>query len=444
MNVDFSEVQSHVLLGFKDPHQMLVFFRILQPAAFRAKLAKLAGYLTWTDRELPLRIAGDAGAPKAAIGFAFRGLQNLLSPNALTWLSTPREAHYPGYSNPKNPAFVDDCNARANALLLDPLADIPRWVVGAPKTAPDGVLIIGASTEAELNASLDKFTDELADSIETIHKELGDRLQGHDHFGYLDGVSKPSVDVQDPKRPQMQMRVANNPLQRYSGETLLLTESNPPSDPPMPAWLACSSFLVFRRLRQDVAGFHTAIADEAKRVSQPVADIATRVLGRSVDGHSPVAAQVNPPTDDFDYADDPKGNLCPFAAHVRRANPRNADRSSHRPIFRRSVTYGPRSPSTFDNPQPDQGNVDRGLLFLCYQASIERQFEYVTRNWLNNHDSVSTPIDALLGKQAGKPGVRDISLGQGTTIKLANYVHATGGGYFLVPTRTALERLSAG
>jgi hypothetical protein len=35
-------------------------------------------------------------------------------------------------------------------------------------------------------------------------------------------------------------------------------------------------------------------------------------------------------------------------------------------------------------PFTDASTGEQGLMFACYQASIERQFEYIVRNWLNN------------------------------------------------------------
>ncbi len=53
-----------------------------------------------------------------------------------------------------------------------------------------------------------------------------------------------------------------------------------------------------------------------------------------------------------------------------------AEVERHR-LLRRGIPFGP--------PWPDTG--EHGLVFLAYQTSIVRQFEYVQRKWLNAQGS---------------------------------------------------------
>src|SRR2546430_17701272 len=54
--------------------------------------------------------------------------------------------------------------------------------------------------------------------------------------------------------------------------------------------------------------------------------------------------------------------------------------------MRRVITYG----ESFSQGAPPGSaagaDADRGLLFLGYQASLERQFEFVTSQWFNKPD----------------------------------------------------------
>src|SRR4029077_18580945 len=95
------------------------------------------------------------------------------------------------------------------------------------------------------------------------------------------------------------------------------------------------SYLVFRELAQDVRGFWRFIAaqtaDEAARVALAQAMVGRRISGEKlipastspIRGVGPDAADIR--RNQFTYDDDPDGTLCPFGAHVRRANPRTGD-----------------------------------------------------------------------------------------------------------------------
>ncbi len=90
----------------------------------------------------------------------------------------------------------------------------------------------------------------------------------------------------------------------------------------------------------------------------------------------------------FQYADDPQGFLVPRAAHVRKVYPRDAatpgggeaDTQTRR-ILRRGITFGASfiegSPSGSPNAADAAFPNDRGLNFLCYQADIQEQFEFL-------------------------------------------------------------------
>ncbi len=70
-------------------------------------------------------------------------------------------------------------------------------------------------------------------------------------------------------------------------------------------------------------------------------------------------------TDIPDYGADPHGKVTPLTAHIRLANPRTASTEKNR-ILRRGYNFS-------QGFTPD-GQLDQGLLFVCYQRSLADGF----------------------------------------------------------------------
>ena len=99
----------------------------------------------------------------------------------------------------------------------------------------------------------------------------------------------------------------------------------------------------------------------------------------------------------------PTACSCPLGAHIRRANPRDATGffdgrlSNRHRIVRRGRAYGP--PLAAAASLEDDG-ADRGLVFVCFQADIWRQFETIQALWIDDGDPFG------LGARQGLPGRR--------------------------------------
>lgn len=223
------------------------------------------------------------------------------------------------------------------------------------------------------------------------------------------------------------------------------------------------SYLVVRELRQDVAAFWRSMQENAERIraadsagsAHVTADwLAERVIGRDRDGHLLCPGNARrPPRDgrpDNDYlflADDPRGAGCPPGSHVRRAYPRDAlaPRPSEGPtllaaannhrILRRGRKFGPK---LADRVRED--GAYRGLLFLCLNTDIARQFEFIQQTWLLNRDfaTLGGEVDPLVGPE-GAMTLRDEPLRR--RIRVETYVQMTGGDYFFLPSLPALRYL---
>lgn len=147
--------------------------------------------------------------------------------------------------------------------------------------------------------------------------------------------------------------------------------------------------------------------------------------------------QTDPAQPIFDGVD-PHGHLTPLGSHIRRANPRDSldggaefapGRKRHR-ILRRGRAY-------------KDGNTN-GLLFMCLNASIERQFEFVQQTWVNSRvfHGLWDEDDPLLSPEQTRQFSVPTPEGR-LKLKLSRrFVTYRGGGYFFVPGRSALRSLT--
>jgi deferrochelatase/peroxidase EfeB len=148
---------------------------------------------------------------------------------------------------------------------------------------------------------------------------------------------------------------------------------------------------------------------------------------------------------DFDYADDPRGARCPLGAHTRRVNPRDgikfgANMTRRHRIIRRGMPYGP--------PLPDgaaDDGVERGLLFLCFNADLVRQFEFIQREWVldGNIFGLDTDQDPLIGDGTGSGKMTVPGDPPRFLAPLPRFVTVRGGEYLFVPSRRGLAALAA-
>jgi deferrochelatase/peroxidase EfeB len=78
---------------------------------------------------------------------------------------------------------------------------------------------------------------------------------------------------------------------------------------------------------------------------------------------------------DFDYPENDHTN-CPFASHMRKTKPRSGMQNFDVfDIMRRGIPYGPE----LRDDERDEGKtkLDRGLMFLCYQTSLQNGFQFL-------------------------------------------------------------------
>jgi Dyp-type peroxidase family len=272
-------------------------------------------------------------------------------------------------------------------------------------------------------------------------------------FGYVDGRSNPlflkheidreiddkgGIDEWDPTAPLSLALIA---------------------DPFAEAPDSFGSFLVFRKLRQDVAGFDRQVADLAGVLGIDEELAGALAVGRFKDG-TPVSERATDGLGDvnnFGYDDDRRARKCPFQAHIRKVNPRGGtpfiteDAERQRRIVRRGIPFDDTSESVAPSDADPSGV---GLLFQCYQADIHHQFEFIMRTWADNPNfpefllisGLNTGDDPIIGQDKDTTQKWRTEWGvAGADKKKFNFggwVTLEGGEYFFAPSLSFLNNLS--
>jgi Dyp-type peroxidase family len=364
--------------------------------------------------------------------------------------------------------FREGMRARARVVLGDAgPSDPDRWE--APWREGDPPVHALLSVHGDDPAVLDELVaDAPAPGVRVLHVEraatLGATPDGdvREHFGYTDGFSQPSFRgvryvTRQPRGNGVPLRFGR--WRRMAlGELVLGYVDEDRVLPEMPggALGANGTYLVYRKLAQDVGAFRAWTLGAAEGDEGAADLLRARIVGRWPDG-TPLAVRPDGPdravSQDPEarsrvrYGDDPDGLNCPLGAHVRRANPRDGLPYGHKQTFRqrivrRGMPYGPPyGPGTED--------AERGLVFIALNANLSRQFEVVQGSWLSDGRifGLGRDRDPLTGgpQEDGKLVIQT-SRPQPPRIlaPLPAFVTTRGGGYFFVPSRPALRALGEG
>jgi Dyp-type peroxidase family len=543
--LDVHDIQGSVLVGFNKDHQHFIFLEITDVDVAKSWLRQLVPRIATTEETLVFRRLFRAlrvrrgvephgmGATWTNIALTAEGIRKLTSEEEVTKFAS---------------ASFKAGLARQSRLLGDPTnvaaeGHPDKWVIGNATSRPDLLILVASDSSADLKAEIRRIKDEikvlqgaaptrrskagLRILYEQPGKNLPGDLSGHEHFGFKDGVSQPGVRGRVSQSPDdfltprlidpadaahaVRFSKPGQPLV-WPGQFVLgyaLQGAHDDLEPvlpdetdlPWPAWARNGSFLVFRRLRQDVAGFWAFARTQSELLKQKPGfqnmtpeRLASLLVGRWPSG-APIMRtpekdleplggsdiannnfrfsqdtepmQLRPnirhAPDNFPQATADAGGLrCPYSAHIRKVNPRDDTTdlgggrlTLQKRILRRGIAYGP----PLENPRtaPDDG-ADRGLLFLCYQASIEDQFELLSEHWVNStilpkdysqaeHPAGHDPIIGETDGVAGRSRVVTVPATDGSfeTIRIpGDFITPTGGDYFFTPSLTALRTVLAG
>jgi Dyp-type peroxidase family len=515
--LDWNDIQGNILGGFNKEHQTLlgVTFNGDQKAA-KSFLSRVALRITDLEEVLGFRAERRARLARgnltedamvatwSAIAFSFGGLSILTSDAALF----------------KDTEFRQGL-AKSSSRLGDPEGSSLSWKIGQEGKVPDALLIVASDRNSEREKLVEEVVHQASSSgVSVDYREDGHDLSfysdadhqypsGREHFGFKDGISQPGIRGILPNGSYLTPRVAipwddgSGPEYAAIGKPLVCVgqfllgyarqiDTFPRQAGPVailgngpnaiaPAWAKTGSFLVFRRLAQNVQGFRIFVAAQADAAKQPLLGpdrLAALLVGRWPSG-APVLRSPwvdNPSQADSSVAnafafgaenknlnlqDDTDGNVCPVAAHIRKVNPRDQDTDQGvasatlmRRILRRGLPYG----SPLPPGQTAADGEDRGLLFLSYQSSIAQQFEFLASQWMNSSQLPINPsahpeglgFDMIVGQNpVDRERFAYLRLPNGdlklttTASDIKEWITATGGGYFFAPSLSAIRSLAS-
>jgi Dyp-type peroxidase family len=275
--------------------------------------------------------------------------------------------------------------------------------------------------------------------------------EGRNPFGFKDGLHNPHVEGSGANPP------SGHDTTVKAGEFIMgyTDELGHTATSPEPEVLRHNgTFIAVRKFHTKVAPFRKFLREQASSPQEEEL-IAAKMVGRWRSGaplvlapdHDDPKLGTDPNrNNDFNYSEDMQGLKCPFSAHIRRLNPRDALKNDlvavnlHH-VLRRATNYGPPLP---EGVLEDDG-AQRGGVFLLIGAHIKRQFEFLQSQWVTDGDFIGhgREQDPIIGNSQGdgiftipeRPIRRRLH-------SLPQFVVVRGGEYCFMPGLRALKWLA--
>lgn len=289
------------------------------------------------------------------------------------------------------------------------------------------------------------------------------------HFGYHDGISQPRIAGAPPA-----ILGAPDDLPIVPSSYFVISDTNPNYSAHPLLYDGC--FGAFRLLYQDAGAFMdfiNQVGDTGTGEQIDPALVAAKMCGRWFDGTplevspdgpdpslstadlsnfayiTPTEHQKNPPSSPD------TGQRCPYAAHTRRANPRD-DKSVRQSLPNAEANRVRRFATAFGKPytgtEESRGDY-RGLVGFFMGADLFNQFEFLMSQWIGAagfSSNDNTPNHGGVDPLFGPPEPSDSNFyyldGEDTqTIGgLAQFVRTDGSLYVLLPSISALGYIAEG
>ncbi|KAJ1300076.1 hypothetical protein OPQ81_002558 [Rhizoctonia solani] len=453
--VDLTNVQGDVILGFPKKKEEFIFFIIQNSAKFKEALSGLK--VTTTAEVIEARKAIKEKKSQQSVGLVPLAFLNIaFSKKGLDALGITEDLG----DKPFATGQLADARNLGDDGIAGPDGFDPSWET-AFKHRVDGVFVTAGESWASINAKIIETLKDFATSIRVVYRLKGSvrpgSEKGHEHFGWEDGISNPALRGIEGSLPGQRV---------VSPGVILCGKTNDPVAR-RPDWALEGSFLVFRQLEQFVPEFNKFLADNPLDLPGLTREQGSELLGARLVGRwkSGAPIQLSPLHDDPELAKDPRRNndflypqvpgdegqtACPYAAHIRKTNPRNdipENAGEKASIIRAGIPYGPEV--TFDENHDHHTEFARGLAFVSYQSSIKEGFQFIQVSWANNTEfpfrkQVTPGFDPIVGQ---KNGASRTTLGTTAGFQLSlprDFVISRGGEYFFSPSIKALKTKFAG
>ncbi len=469
---EFKDIQAILLSGYATlPHARFVLVQLDESAKSRAWVGKLVHMIRHAEQGAPMT------ERCTHIAFSFPGLERL----GLSWQALK------GFSREFQEGMAG--SQRRTRIFGDIGRSAPEnWHWGGPRNDEvHAVLMLYAATVEDLDGLLAEHRDLAAtEGVALIHELPSQPLaNGKEHFGFRDGISQPKlagISGTDDKRHLVKRGefILGYANERHEFTAAPLVDAIEDPDDILPKFGDGNdlhdfgkngSYMVFRQLSQDVHGFWLSLDQVTRSADGQRIPNARIALGAKMVGRWPGGAPLvkSPDRDaaefardnDFGYHDaDVYGLSCPIGAHIRRTNPRDmlepgpgTEKSleinrRHR-LLRRGRPYGPPLAPSFNSEEVLAGGddgIDRGLHFICFNANISRQFEFVQHTWVNNANfaGLQAETDPIIGT---RPATATAFTTPAKPVRkrfdgLPRFVEVNGGAYFFLPGIKALRYLA--